>query len=274
MEPKCELRLKAGTGNLLLVATWMLLLLLLLMLLLLVAGWAVLQVGSVAKFLRGGGGGGEDVAVVKCNERRQAVRRCIDSATAVDFVPAVLLPRREDESCRDSIICWAVVDSSVVVEAAGRGGSVVRLLTFHGCSANFLGGSGVTGRAFFMSESLTDGPVDAWALAGEARENWPHLVASAGLVGGKVAMGGATCFSAGAVPPMLALWRLRMKGFCLLAAKRSLGPRQVDTGRAARGFGKTFKFSCERDLAAFSGDWTTGPRRVTSRLIGGATVTP
>lgn len=33
--------------------------------------------GSVAKFLRGGGGGGDDVAVVKCNERRQAVRRCM-----------------------------------------------------------------------------------------------------------------------------------------------------------------------------------------------------
>lgn len=35
--------------------------------------WA--DFGSVAKFLRGGGGGGDEVAVVKCKDRRQALRR-------------------------------------------------------------------------------------------------------------------------------------------------------------------------------------------------------
>ena len=35
------------------------------------------DLGSVAKFLRGGGGGGDEVAVVKCKDRRQALRRGI-----------------------------------------------------------------------------------------------------------------------------------------------------------------------------------------------------
>ncbi len=59
----------------------MLLLLLLLLLLLpteegeevALLDWA--DFGSVAKFLRGGGGGGDEVAVVKCKDRRQALRR-------------------------------------------------------------------------------------------------------------------------------------------------------------------------------------------------------
>lgn len=179
--------------------------------------------GSVAKFLRGGGGGGDDVAVVKCNERRQAVRRCMenDSGTVlfsvvvvVGFVPG--LPSRDVvvvvvvDSWRDSII-WEAVSS--VVGAGLGGGSLGRLLAaFHGWteSVNFLGGTGVMGMAFFMSDSFTEGPPDDWALAGEAREN-PHLVGPpgvwSGLAGGKVAMGGATCLceNVGAVPPMLAL---------------------------------------------------------------------
>lgn len=60
----------------------------------------------------------------------------------------------------------------------------------------------------------------------------------------------------------------------MLADRRSFEPKQVETGRAARGLGGTFKFSCDRDLIAFRVDWVELAGRRTSRLMGGATVTP
>lgn len=65
-----------------------------------------------------------------------------------------------------------------------------------------------------MSDSLTEPIVDVVVLAGEARYA-PHLDGpdSELLLGGKVAIGAATFLCENeAVPPMLALCRLRING--------------------------------------------------------------
>lgn len=143
---------------------------------------------------------------------------------------------------------------------------------------NFLAGTGVIGSAFFMSDNFTEPICDV--LAGVVTRGVDHLetpLLSELLTGGRVAMGGATCLEDenGTVPPMLALCLLRTKGLCccLLAARISLEPKQVEMGRAARGLGAALRFSCERDLAALSAA-LNDRRWTTSRLIGGATVTP
>ena len=121
----------------------------------------------------------------------------------------------------------------------------------------------MAGRAFFISDSLTlcsgalaDGRVPCillqWAdnMAGSILREYIFHFPSV-LFGGSVAMGGFKPFALDGIVPMLALSRLRWKGLLLTEDAAKSVPKQVEMGRAARGLGTRFRFSCERDLAAF-----------------------